>query len=159
MPRRLQSSSPVSAEHSIRRMPDSKDESGSSLVEAAVAVPFLVLVVLGIIQYGFLFAAYITIRSTAQVAARYAAILDHDSDPQDEDIENWARGTLGPLLDPNALTLTRTTVNIGTLGQPGYLEGATQIELDYDLPLFFPWVVPGANGNGTFTINAFSIMR
>lgn len=51
-----------------------KEEDGASLVEFAVALPLLLLLVLGIIEFGFALAQSNEIRHGAREGARYAAV-------------------------------------------------------------------------------------
>ena len=47
---------------------------GQALVEAAIVLPLLILLVMGIIQYGFIFFTYATGLNISREAARVAAI-------------------------------------------------------------------------------------
>ena len=49
-------------------------EAGQALVEAAIILPLLILLVMGIIQYGFIFFAYATASNVSREAARASAI-------------------------------------------------------------------------------------
>lgn len=51
-----------------------KRESGQSLVEFALIVPLLILIVLGIIEFGWIFNGKITTTSAAREGARVAAV-------------------------------------------------------------------------------------
>ncbi len=70
-----------------------KRKKGQGLVEFALILPLLLLVILGIIEAGWLIWAYITVQNSAREAARYAvtgAPLDDQGNP-------W---TLKPMRDP-----------------------------------------------------------
>lgn len=55
-------------------------DGGASLVEFALLLPMLLLIVLGIIEFGLLFAQYNEIRHGAREGARYAAVSNPDLD-------------------------------------------------------------------------------
>ena len=74
----------------MARKPDSSSDEGASLVEMALITPFLVLLLLGIIEFGWLFGQFNEIRHAARDGARFAAVstpdLDGDSDFDEDDI-------------------------------------------------------------------------
>ena len=55
-----------------------RPESGAALVEFAVLAPLLALLLLGIIEFGYLFAQYNEVRHAAREGARYAAVSNPD---------------------------------------------------------------------------------
>jgi Flp pilus assembly protein TadG len=54
-------------------------ERGQSLVEFALILPALLFLLLGIVQFGFIFQAYITLSTATREAARDASIYLYDS--------------------------------------------------------------------------------
>ena len=130
------------------------DESGASLVEFTLIAPFLFMLLLGIMQYAYLMAAYVTVRSASAVGAR-AAVLDPM--PTDSQIQATVVGSLGPLLDAGNLV---TPIDVDTnYTIPGSMSAATKVSVTYNMPLFFSFVVPGTSDNGTIALNAVTIMR
>lgn len=61
-----------------------KRERGASAVEMALVAPFLIILLLGIIEFGYLFAEFNEVRHAAREGARFAAVsnvaLDMDGD-------------------------------------------------------------------------------
>lgn len=55
-------------------------DDGAALVEFAVLAPLLILLVLGIVEFGYLFAQYNEIRHAARETGRYAAVSNPDRD-------------------------------------------------------------------------------
>lgn len=55
-------------------------ERGASAVEMAMVAPFLLLVLLGIIEFGFVFGQFNEIRHATREGARYAAVSNPDLD-------------------------------------------------------------------------------
>ena len=56
------------------------NEKGESAVEFALLLPILVLLIFGIIQFGFIFFHYISITHAAREGARWAALEQPDSE-------------------------------------------------------------------------------
>jgi Flp pilus assembly protein TadG len=122
----------------------------SALVEFALVAPLLLLLLFGIIQYGFIFAAYMTLRNASAVTARYAILSNPTRTiPQ---IQAMAKSAITPMLDANLLVgcdVGTPTVNGGP---------ATSITLRYTLPLIVSFVVPGSSEN-QITLTATTIMK
>lgn len=57
----------------------SRDDRGSQAVEFAILVPVLLLILLGIVTFGFVFNAQITVTQAAREGARFAAICGQDA--------------------------------------------------------------------------------
>jgi len=116
-----------------------------------MALPLLALLLFGIIQYGFIFGAYITLRNASAVAARHAIL--QSPTPTQTSIENVARGAIQPMLSPaNLASVSITSVDVA--GQP-----ATNVTLVYNMPLIVPFVVPGKTAGASLTLTATTIMR
>ena len=103
-------------------------ERGQSLVEFALILPTLMLVLLGIIQMGFVLNAYVTISNASREAARSATIYLYDRDDS-VSTNDTAR---------NAATLTALKASMGLLSTTGpqFTNGST-------------WT--SSNGGDTFT--------
>lgn len=56
-----------------------KNEKGQSMVEFALVLPLLILIVIGIIDFGWLFNGKITLTSAAREGARVAAIIKNET--------------------------------------------------------------------------------
>jgi Flp pilus assembly protein TadG len=67
-------------------------ERGASAVEMALVAPFLILILLGIIEFGYLFGEYNEVRHAAREGARFAAVsnvaldMDADTDIDETDV-------------------------------------------------------------------------
>ena len=127
---------------------------GSSLVEFALTLPLLALMLFGIIQYGFIFGAYVTIRNASSVGARYATLSTPV--PTIDQIKAVSRGALSPMLSSNT---SASTVTVDTNTTVGGVGGAKSVKIDYPLGLIIPFVVPGKTGGGSLTISATAYMR
>lgn len=73
-----------------RRPVSFSSDDGASLVEMAMITPFLVLLLLGIIEFGWFFGQFNEIRHAARDGARFAAVstpdLDGDADFDEDDV-------------------------------------------------------------------------
>ncbi len=144
--------------HLGRRLSGGREE-GSELVEFALVLVPLALLMFGIIQWGFIIAANMTIRNATVVAARFAsvAIVTNipTSNPTDQ-IKAIAKQAVKPLLDPNTAIPTVNLTNVIIVGNTT----GTSVRIDYNLKLIIPWVVLGSNvSNSHITLHATTIMR
>src|SRR5882762_1510175 len=131
----------------------SRRQAGSSLVEfALVSVP-LFLLLFGIIQFGFIFAAYMTVRNATVITARWAN-LQTTTPRTIDDIKAFAKLQVKPMLNPNNVTVVNVSTNNVTSGVTN-----TSVEIQYNLRLIIPWVVRGTNAPGSYLVKATSIMR
>jgi Flp pilus assembly protein TadG len=126
-----------------------RTERGGVMVEAALIFPVVVLLLFGIIQYGYILSAKICLRNASAVAAR-TAILD---DRTDDEIVQSARDAVGIMLDSGSefLSVALTTEIVDDV------ETRT-VSLSYDLPLIVPFMVPGSS-DGNLVITADATMR
>jgi Flp pilus assembly protein TadG len=116
------------------------------MVEFAVVMPLLAVMLFGIIQYGFIFAAHITLRNATAVGARYATLQTVPA-PTLTQIQNVTKSAAGPML------ATNTNVTVGGVS------GAKSVQAQYNLKLIIPFVVPGATPGSSVTLTATTIMR
>ncbi len=73
-----------------------KRERGQSLVELAIMLPILLIILLGVVDFGRVFYAYVTITNASREGARYGSL--HSGAPIG-DIRNQVRQEAQPLLD------------------------------------------------------------
>lgn len=123
-------------------------QSGQSLVEFAMTLPVLALLLFGIIQYGFIFSALLTVRNASAVGARYAVI----GTPSVDSIRAVAIGAVAPMLKTNIATASVTNTTVGGAT-------ATSVTVNYNLPLIIPFVVPGKTAGSTLALTATTVMR
>jgi Flp pilus assembly protein TadG len=58
-----------------------REERGQTMAEFAVVLPILVVLLLGIVQFGILFNNYVTLTDAARAGARAAAVARQSGDP------------------------------------------------------------------------------
>ena len=117
------------------------------MVEMALVMMLLAVMLFAIIQYGFIFAAHITVRNASAVGARQAAILNRPF----AEAQDTARQAVGPMLNPALATATATVFTVTTTND------AVKMTVSYPLTLIIPFVVPG--GGATRTLSATTVMK
>jgi len=98
----------------------------------------LALLLSGICQYVFIYAANMTIRNATMTAARYATLST--TTPTAGQVQDFAKQAVAPMLDTNLATATvDNNVTVGVAN------GATSVQIQYDLPLVIPVGRPRQN--------------
>ena len=128
-----------------------RQRAGQSLVEFAIALPILAALLFGIIQYGFIFATYITVRNASSIGARQVIINSGTGASSTSNVVAAASNAVGPLLDPNQAQITVTATNLSS-------GAGTSVQVSYPFKIIIPFVVPGAR-TGTRTITATTIVQ
>lgn len=101
----------------MKKRKKNKRESGQSLVEFALVLPIFLLLIMGIIDFGWLFYNYISVANSARNAARIACVeYDECCVPSDEG---------EPKAQP--FTLNLESLNVGHEENPLYTEEEVRI--------------------------------
>jgi Flp pilus assembly protein TadG len=115
----------------IRATARARREDGQAYVEFAFVLPLLLLIVMGIIQFGNAFRTYITLTDAVRVGARQAAV-SRSIDPESARvplIESKIKSSAANL-DPTKLNITVTAQDAG--GAPGwYASGDVTVRASY----------------------------
>ncbi len=112
--------------------------SGQTLVEFALIIPLLALMLFAIIQYGFIFNTFMTLRHGAQVTSRTLALASTTTNTPTD----IACQAIQPMLDCANLTSVSVDTNVTVAGS-----SAVQVTLIYDMPLIIRFVVPNATSD------------
>ena len=120
--RRLSSVDRAHRRPSLRRRDDAR---GQSLVEFALVVPVFLLVLLAIVQFGFIFNAQVTITNAAREGARAATIYVYDSNLANKATNDSAR---------NADALAAAKQSLGILDASQFPTIGTNFVVAYSLP-------------------------
>lgn len=100
------------------------NDRGANLVEFALVAPLLLILVLGIIEFGILFGEYNEIRHSAREGARYAAVSNPDLGEA-----NWEDNVVKSVCDslnlPNAGTISVAVTGPSSGAKPAKGEYAT----------------------------------
>jgi Flp pilus assembly protein TadG len=133
------------------------DDTGAELIELALVLPILLLVVAGIMDFGFLFQRYEVVTNAAREGARVAVLPGYGV--------TQAQARVQTYLTASGLTAAAPapTVVYGTQTLPGGLVVSTAtVTVQY--PSQFAFIGPiaamiGGSGWGTVTLQASSAMR
>ncbi|MCX7887870.1 MAG: pilus assembly protein [Verrucomicrobiae bacterium] len=125
--------------------------SAQALVEFAFALPLLALLLFAIIQYGLIFASYMTLRHAAHVTARNLSLAGATTNAAAA--RDIACQAISPLL--NCQSLAAPVVSLATVQTPN---DAIRVQLTYTQPLIIRFVVPNTTTN-TLTLRAEATYR
>lgn len=132
-----------------------KREKGQSAVEFALVLPILIILLCGIIDFGWLFSCKISATNAAREAARYTAIHYYDSST-DDDFADAKSIVLeeAPQLSASSTNVTLTSLDLDSDG----VQESVQIKVESPVQLLtgFTSTIIGEN---TITISVTSIMK
>ena len=133
-----------------------KAEKGQAMVELALVLPVLLLILLGIIEFGHIFYSYLVIQNATRDGARHGVV--------------WDSGNNRYVTNPEVVTLvkdkttvlqkhdTNLTVNITPTTESTKATGNKfEVNINYNVPLFTPFwdnILPNP-----FPISAKTVMR
>lgn len=124
-------------------------EQGSTMTEAALVMPVMFLIIAGIIQYGYVFGALITLRNASAVAAR-AAVLSNN--PSMTSVCDAAENSISPMLDPNQLTCATNPTTL-----PVSSSTPVTVTLTYPIPIIISY--PGLQSGPTWSLTVQTTMQ
>jgi hypothetical protein len=133
-----------------------RSEAGAELIEFALVFPMLLVVMLGIIDFGFLFQRYEVLTNAAREGARVAILPGYSN----ADVE----ARVNQYLASGGLTGT-ASINVGPaqavpVGSQCITLRPVTVAYDYDFVFVGPLVgLLGGSGLGTKTLHATSAMR
>ncbi len=131
------------------RAPAAREERGAAVVEFALVLPFLVLLIFGLIEFGRAYSAKIELTAAVREGVRTAALADGACGSADlktcveESTRNAASG-----LTSSSIAVTPTLCN--ATPKPVNATILATYPFTYDIPFF---------GSGTWTLNAKGVMR
>ncbi len=139
------------------------NERGNSLVEFALVLPLLLLVIAGMVDFGFLFQRYEVITNAAREGARLAVLPGYTT----ADVENRVRAYVREGLSGDATDIaSRTTVALAPVAvAPGvgaaFTGAQVTVTFNYDYLLlgFIVNLATGGDFGRNITIRAVSTMR
>jgi Flp pilus assembly protein TadG len=138
----------------IRQRGRIRGERGAELIEFAFALPLLLFVVLGIIDFGFLFRDCEILTNAAREGARLGSLPDYDEDDAEERVRSYAAasglaGTVTPVAEFADIVFGANTVQ----GVRVTAEYPHQFQFLGPIATFF------GGSFGTVTLTATSAMR
>lgn len=117
-----------------------RGESGQAVVEFAIVLPVLILLLLGIMEFGRALSALIVLQNAAREGVRYGITVSSDpnSDTLIEDRVRQEAGSLDGAADPVRLQVTITPDLANRV--PG---GDLRVSLQYDFEFVVPYFGTG----------------
>lgn len=128
-----------------------KDERGQSLVEYALVLPILLLLLLGIMEFGILVFNYNTIANAAREGARYGIV--HCRDELDVIGITEAVLALTAGLDQTALSIESSIIVYSIDDE------AVRVEVDYEARLVSGPIIRVFGGDDSVPLSAVATMR
>jgi len=130
-----------------------QSKNGNVLVEFALIMPILILILAGIVQFGFLLNGKIAVNSASYEAARAATLSDNPETDAINAVSSYASGSL-----PGWDLQEQLSIEINTTGNsPG---DSVQIKVFYEVPLFFSKILPiSENDSSSFKVSGSSVMQ
>lgn len=113
----------------MRHLQTREGEDGQALVEFALVAPFLLLLILGMVDFARAWSAYEVITYQARMGARMA-VVDNPSTAEADVIQAIEDGMSRGSLDPSTATITLTGFRAGR-GTPA------EVQIDYPFSLAF----------------------
>jgi len=104
-----------------------RNEKGQSLVEFALVVPLVILILMAIIEFGFMFNAYITISNASREGARLGALGSNDTAVVTRVVDTSVA------LDPTKISVSITPANRSR-------GDMIRVQVNYDYVLITPIV-------------------
>ena len=127
-------------------------EKGSIFIELALVMPVLILLIAGIIQFGFLLNAKIAVNSASYEAARIATLSENPESDAVNTVLTYASSTMPGWNFDERLSMK---MDISSK-EPG---GVVQIKVIYKIPLFFSKIPPFSMvGDGSIEMRGSSVM-
>jgi len=123
-----------------------KNEEGQSLVEFALVLPILLLLLCGIIDFGWIFGNQLLANNASREAARYTAVHYYDSTTDDD------QATAAQIVADRAPTLISPTVTLTPSA------GSVTIKVSSQMDVLTP-IVAAFFENGKYTVDAICVMR
>lgn len=131
-------------------------ESGAELVELAMALPLLLLIIAGIVDYGFLLQSYEVVTNAAREGARIAVLPGYSTADVQARVDSYVASS--GLSGSSTTTVTPTSITPG--GGPAF--PAVQVDVAYTHQFLFigPMVtLIGGTFGSNLTFTATSTMR
>ena len=125
-----------------------QDERGAALLEMAFTLPLLLLVCVGILEFGRAYQTWQVLTNAAREGARIAVLPGTTSTDVTTRVRAYMQNGQLPKYDTATVTITPTTVSIGA----GGTENASQVTVNYpfDFIVLDP-IARLATGKGTGT--------
>jgi len=130
-----------------------RDNRGQELVEYALTLPVLLLLVLGIMEFGWAIFAYNSVANAAREGARVGAVLDGTIEEIRPTIEAAVKDRTGGLaLSGDNVTVTETVVYSNS-------DVSIQVTVNYTHPMISGIIMRAAGGDASLQLSSQASMR
>jgi Flp pilus assembly protein TadG len=136
----------------------SSSELGAEVVEMAIVTPLLLLVIMGVVDFGFLFQRYAVLTNAAMEGARVGTLPGYQI-PADVEARVQAYAASGGI-NPATITVEAIPATVPAPNGGTYPAVQVTVQHDYTLDYIGPIAaIFGGNGSRTVTMRARSLMR
>lgn len=134
-----------------------KSEKGQSMVEFALVLPILLVILCGIIDFGWLYSCKIASTNAAREAARYTAIHLYDSSTDNDQLIAYnIANTEAPQINLQTSDLTLQSLDLSAT--PDGIQESIKITVTIQVPLL-TGITSTILGKDAITLSASSIMK
>ena len=123
-----------------------KSEKGQAMVEFALVLPILLLILCGIIDFGWIFGNQLLANNASREAARYTAIHYYDSNVDDD------QAAAAAIVSARAPSLNSTTVTVNKSGD------SITVNISSDVTVLTP-IISAIFPDGKYSVTAQCTMR
>jgi Flp pilus assembly protein TadG len=144
-------------------------ERGAALVEFAMALPLLLVVIAGIVDFGFAFQRYEVVTNAAREGARIASLPGYDATSVDSRVRSYVQaglglsgGALAQAMPTGSVTLTNPDITVPLAGGGSKTMTTALVTVTYQHNWFLLGPMLGLinkTWGGTITLTASSQMR
>ena len=137
-----------------------KSERGAALLEAAITIPMLLLISVGIFEFGRAWQTWQVLTNAAREGARIAMLPDPTPGLAEQRARDYMQGGQLPKYDTAAVSVNRSSsITVNGASVP-----ASEVTIDYPFTFIVlqpvaRLVSPGATVGGPLTIRAQAVMR
>jgi len=141
----------------VRRFRLLRCETGAELIEMAIVTPVLLLMVMGIVDFGFMFQRYVALTNAAVEGARVASLPGYTAQNAQDRVQAYVASALPNGVAVTAVASLVTLAGPGTTTWPGMQVTVTH---EYNLRYITPIArLVGGTTAGSVTLTARSTMR
>ena len=123
------------------------DERGASAVEFGFIVPLLILLVIGIAEFGHAFQVQGTLSAAAREGVRAMALRNDPAEARD--VVQFAAATLNPGITDDQIDISVVGGTSETCPTVGAGDTAVRLTIDYDMPFLTGFFGSGIQLSGT----------
>lgn len=133
-----------------------KKNRGQNLVELVVVLPLLVLLILGILQFGLYWRTFQTVESVALEGSNIAATAIDDPDTVANEAKNAAINAMNTRLSAAGLpSVSISSVSINSGSEPNALYQSPAVAKANDVQIVINYTNPAANGVGVQVVYGY----